>query len=119
MAKYRPAAAGELDTRLELQEDRGPSEGTPNTYGEPEERWQTFGSVWASLEPLSGREFWQAQQTQADVTHRVVVRRNALTERLTAACRLRRGTRVFHLAEPPRDHLERREHYEFLVKETP
>lgn len=36
------------------------------------ERWVSYADeVWASIEPLSGREFFAAQQVQADVTHRV------------------------------------------------
>lgn len=29
---------------------------------------------WARVEPITGREVWNAEQVQADVTHRVTVR---------------------------------------------
>ena len=31
-------------------------------------------TVWASVEPLSGREFYERDQTLADVTHRITIR---------------------------------------------
>lgn len=45
-----------------------------NELGEVTEGWATASTVWASVEPLSGRELAKAQQVQADVTHRVIIR---------------------------------------------
>ena len=62
--------AGDLNTRVQVQE---PVE-VNGSEGELERTWLTIGSRWAHVEPLSGREFWQAQQVQSDVTHRVRMR---------------------------------------------
>jgi SPP1 family predicted phage head-tail adaptor len=40
-----------------------------NELGEPALSWKEAAKIWASIRPLSGRELWQAQQVQADVTH--------------------------------------------------
>ncbi|AOY76915.1 phage head closure protein [Clostridium formicaceticum] len=41
---------------------------------ETEEGWKEIASVWANIRPLKGREFEQAQQGQAEVTHKVIIR---------------------------------------------
>lgn len=45
-----------------------------NSYGEAVQTWTTVATRWGNLEPLSGREVWQAQQVRPDVTHRVTLR---------------------------------------------
>ncbi len=47
---------------------------TPNSFGEPVITWAALVRTHASIEPLSGRELWNAQQVQAQVTHRVRLR---------------------------------------------
>lgn len=51
----------------------GPEE-SRNQLGEPALAWTEVCKTWASIRPLSGRELWQAQQVQADVTHAVRMR---------------------------------------------
>lgn len=36
--------------------------------------WLTVNTVWSRIEPLSGRELFNASQVQPDVTHRVTLR---------------------------------------------
>lgn len=36
--------------------------------------WSSLATVWASVEPLRGREFFDAEQVQSEVSHRVVMR---------------------------------------------
>lgn len=43
-------------------------------YGEPVQGWTQVAEVWASREDLSGREWFAAQQVQADVTTRFRIR---------------------------------------------
>ena len=65
-----------------------------NTFGEIVETPLTFATVWASIEPLSGRELFQAQQVQAEVTHRVRMRYLAgVTAKMTGLF----GTREFQI----------------------
>lgn len=45
--------------------------------------WQDFVTVWASVEPLSGREYFYAHQIKNEVSHRVKVRhREDLSEEM-------------------------------------
>jgi len=47
---------------------------TQDTDGAVLETWSTYATVQASIEPISGREYFAAQSTQADVTHRIRIR---------------------------------------------
>jgi SPP1 family predicted phage head-tail adaptor len=47
---------------------------TRDTDGSAIETWSTYATVQASIEPISGREYFAAQSTQADLTHRIVMR---------------------------------------------
>lgn len=40
-------------------------------YGQPVEGWDTVTTLWASIDPISGRELLTAQQVQTEVTHRI------------------------------------------------
>lgn len=51
--------------------------GVQDTYGERAPGATVLGTFWASIEPLNGRELWEAQQVQSDVTHRVRLRYHA------------------------------------------
>ncbi len=58
------------------------------------------GNVWARIEPLSGREFQEAQRVGSETTHKITLRPFS---GLTANDRIKYGTKVYHLIEPPRD----------------
>lgn len=45
-----------------------------NSYGESIQTWTETAEVWAAVEPLEGREYFQAQQVQAETSIRVRVR---------------------------------------------
>ena len=60
-----------------------------DTFGEEDVTWTTTATVWGSVEPLRGREYMEAKQGQADVSHRVIVRYRASvvpTMRLYSSC---------------------------------
>jgi len=62
--------AGKLRHRVVIQ-SKGASR---DTYGAEVVTWSTTATVWASVEPLTGREYMDAQQTQAEVSTRIRVR---------------------------------------------
>lgn len=53
-------------------------DGQRDDYGDPlegeEEHWTDAASVWAEIKPVSGREFYAAQQSQSEMTHKVSCR---------------------------------------------
>ena len=76
------------------------------TAGELARAWtrpgSLFGRAWVSIEPLNGREYWEAERQDSSVTHKVTGLWNDFTL-VTADMRLKYGTRYFHLTEPPRN----------------
>ena len=62
--------AGKLRRRLIIQqaiESQGPT-------GEMSVVWSTFATVYGSVEPIRGREFWAAKEIQTEVTTRIRIR---------------------------------------------
>ena len=62
--------AGKLRHRVAIQE---PVE-NKDVHGGITRTWRTVDTVWASVEPLSGRELFEAQQINKRVTVRVGMR---------------------------------------------
>lgn len=81
---------GKLRHYVDLQS----SSDVPNEVGEREKTWTTFASVWASIEPLSGRKLLQYQHLNAELSHRIVIRYNSS---VTSKCRIVFGTRIFDI----------------------
>lgn len=83
---------GGMRRRLELQQEVR----TPDGGGGYTVNWSTVATVWAEVEPISGRERFEAMRLQGEVTHRIVVRhRRDLTPDHT--WRLRLGSRSFNV----------------------
>lgn len=62
--------AGKLDQRITIQ-DKSVSR---TAMGDEQVTWTDVETVWASAEPLSGREYIAARQAQADITIRFRMR---------------------------------------------
>jgi len=45
-----------------------------DAYGGIIETWADLRTVWAEVSPLSGREFWEAQQINSQIEGKIVVR---------------------------------------------
>jgi SPP1 family predicted phage head-tail adaptor len=63
---------GDLKRRIYLQQ---PSL-AKNVYGEEAITWVTYATVWAQIEPLSGRELLLAQQVNSEISARITIRYN-------------------------------------------
>ena len=50
-------------------------DGTRDAYGDPlteeGENWTPVVTLWGSVDPVSGREFYAAEQSQSEVTHKI------------------------------------------------
>ena len=104
---------GKLRHRLDIQNCATSSGETQDTFGEPIRTWTTSETVWASVEPLTGRERFQAQQVQPEVTHKVKMRYNTS---VNAKSRLLYGSRVLQV-EAVMNPEERNAEFEILCKE--
>lgn len=63
--------AGRLRRRVTIQQNPSP---TQDTFGAEEESWSDVDTVWAAVEPLSGREFMDGKQLKAAVDTRIRIR---------------------------------------------
>ncbi|OAB31755.1 hypothetical protein PMSD_18390 [Paenibacillus macquariensis subsp. defensor] len=71
--KYKPKLnAGKLNRRITIQKE-GPSEDAAG-YPIPNPPWEDVATVWASREPLRGRELWAAATIHAEKTVRYKIR---------------------------------------------
>jgi len=61
---------GELRHRVTLRK----KEITEDALKQQSEVWTDIATVWARIEPLSGREYFAARQENADVSVKVVIR---------------------------------------------
>jgi len=63
--------AGTLRHRVTIQEKPAV---TRDSHGQEILGWSTLATVWARIEPISGRESVENKQEQATVSHRVTIR---------------------------------------------
>lgn len=86
---------------------------TDDGYGGKTTIWQDVVTVWASVEPLTGREFFYAHQITNEVSHRVRVRYRT---DISVEMRIKHLNRYFGI-ESMIDIKERREFMELLCRE--
>jgi len=80
--------------------------GTKNSYGEVVQSWQDVATVWASIEPLRGREYVEAAAAQATVDHRIRIRYRS---GISPTMRVTYGERIFEVVsviDPREQHKE-------------
>ncbi len=58
------------------------------------EEWVPIVTLWASVEPIRGREFFEAQRVNAEISHRIKVR---YYPGITSKMRARFGERIFRI----------------------
>lgn len=85
--------AGTLRHRVTLQA----LEQGRDAYGGPVETWADVATVWASVEAVSGRDFFAARQEQNEVTHKVTIR---YRDDVTADMRVLHGGKTFGIVAP-------------------
>lgn len=63
--------SGKLIHKIEIQEAIDVRDEFGSVSGQT---WNLFCYAWASIEPLSGREYFAAAQTQSEVSHKITIR---------------------------------------------
>lgn len=81
---------GKLKHRVTLQEYTA----TRDSYGAELEAWVDIATAWASVEPLTGKEYFQTQQINAEISTKVTIRFKA---GVAAKMRLIYNDRVFEI----------------------
>jgi len=101
--------AGTLRQKVLIQQN------TPSrdSYGAEVEAWTDYAEVWASIEPARGREFWESQQVNAEVTGKIRIR---YLEEVTPKMRVKHGSRIFEIIAVINPE-ERNRELQLMVKE--
>jgi len=81
---------GELKHRVTIQR----AALAQDSSGSTAETWSTLATVYAAIKPLKGREYFAAQQVQAETTHEITIRYRA---DVTALTRVVFGNRTFEI----------------------
>lgn len=74
--------------------------GTPNTS------WEEVDTVWGSIEPITGREFWARQEIQSEITARIRIR---YRDDVEPGMKAEYGGKVYtikNIIDPQEDHQE-------------
>lgn len=65
-----------------------------DSIGQEGEGWQDVATVWASIEPLSGREYFNAQQINSEISTKITIR---YIEALSPKWAVQFGNRTFNI----------------------
>ena len=87
---------------------------TPDGHKGHTVKWQDMVTAWASVEPLSGREYFYSHQIKAELTHRVKTRYRT---DITVKMRIKHRDRVLDI-ESIIDKKEKHEELEILCREA-
>ena len=87
--------AGQLTRRMRIQSRAS----TQDTFGGPNLVWTDVATVWAEIQPLTGRELDRAQRMASEVSHQITVRYQAIfaDPKVVASYRTLYKGRVFNI----------------------
>lgn len=87
--------AGQLTRRLRIQSRAS----TQDTFGSPNLVWTDVATVWAEIQPLSGRELESAQRLASEVSHQITVRYQSIfaDTKIVAGYRALYKGRIFNI----------------------
>lgn len=104
---------GKLRKRITFQQFDGTLDSAGDILDDVDANWDDFKSVWASIDPVSGREFYEAEQSQSEVSHKIRCR---YFNGLKTAMRIKYGTRIFRIVSVI-DWQERHDSFLIMAKE--
>lgn len=82
--------AGRLDQRITIKQKVA----TQDTFGGEVITWSDVCTVWAQVQPITGREYLQGKQLQEEATARIRIRHRA---GIVPAMRVYLGSRTFDI----------------------
>lgn len=106
---------GKFRHRITFQQYDGTLDENGDIRDDEDGNWDDFKTVWASVEPLSGKEFYAAEQSQSEVTHKIRCR---YFSGISPAMRILHGDGKYHIVSII-DWQLRHESFLIMVKELP
>lgn len=102
--------SGPLRNRITVQK----AVETQDSIGEPDVSWVEYLQAWASVEPITSREYFDANRQNGEITHKVRLRyRPGITHKM----RVKYGARILDI-ESIIDARERHRSLELLCREN-
>lgn len=84
---------GRMRHRVTIQSQSTAQDG----HGQPVDTWTDVQSVWASIRPISSKEYYAASGERGEITHEIKIRFGAT---VSSEDRIVYGTRVFDIMPP-------------------
>lgn len=81
---------GSLNKKIRFQE----LQDTENEYGEPIQDWTDLKTVWASINPIVGKEYFAAETVNSEISHKIRIR---YTEGIKPNMRIKFKERYFNI----------------------
>jgi SPP1 family predicted phage head-tail adaptor len=100
---------GELRHRITIQK----LVNTQDTFGQPVEQWSNVVTVWASVNPIVGKEFFAAETVNSEVSHKIRIR---YKQDITPDMRIKFKDRYFSI-QSVIDYQERNMELQLMCKE--
>lgn len=104
---------GKMRHRITVQQFNDQVDTHGDIRDDEDTNWSAFTTVWAAIDPISGREFYAAEQSQSQVTHKIRCR---YFPGLTTEMRISYSGRIFEIVSAI-DWEERHESYLIMAKE--
>lgn len=86
--------AGKMRHLITFQSFDGTTDESGDVRDDLDENWDDVKTLHASIDPVSGKEFYSANQSQSEVTHKIRCR---YVSGLKTAMRIKYGTRTFRI----------------------
>ncbi len=83
-------------------------------YGAPINEWQNIINARAAIYPINGKDFFMAEQTNNELTHKIHIR---FMPGITPDMRIKFGERYFEISSPPINFQEKNTMLQLLCKE--
>lgn len=109
MSRYR-INPGEFRHRIIIQKMNK----IENDYGELLDTWVDFLEVRAAIYPLSGKDFFAAETSNNEITHKINIR---YVPGITSAMRIKFEERYFEITSPPINFQEKKVLLQIMCKE--
>jgi SPP1 family predicted phage head-tail adaptor len=108
---------GEQDEYGQPIESFGKSWNETDEWNLTDDKWSLFAAnVWASVEPISGKEFFSAEQNNAMTNTRVKIEYSSVTKNIVPGMRVLYGTRKFYILSVI-DYKEKHQELQLMCRE--
>ena len=95
-----------------------PDDAARDSFGQPTITQEEKFSLWGSVEAITGREYWWAQQAQVMVSHRITIRYGKQALTVKKNWQVSFDGKILNVFVPPRDVDGTERRMEILCLET-